>query len=260
MQEMLEEEVKKAKVKEAAKKVREFVVEGQTTKIPHVYPHFELSIRSQSAPKQASLTSSQENPQRFKMQQEAIQTAPAHYSPAPARKPEPKEVSAKDNAFKKKKPAWALTSEQHEQENEAEVDELLAFMDHFDASQYAEDVQVRELMANLHQRVGELKKEDNWKENWEKRLKDRRKKKEEEYLKEKASKTVDDDMIPQNGDNASQLGVMGGSVGSRGEAKTVMSEKTQGTFHLTRIHQKYKREDGGSKPRQGGLEQERKFI
>lgn len=228
-QEMMEEELKRMKVKETSKRARELIEDGQTDKVPQLYPHFDLSIRSHSAPKQMQHVSANQERGQMRIQDEATQTSPINQSPAPIRKPAYQEPQDKA-AFKKKKPAWALTADQHAED---EVDELLNFMDKFDASQYAEDVQVRELMANLEKRVEELKQEDNWKENWEKRLKERRKKKEEEYLKEKASKAVDDDMIPYNGDNTSQIGITGGSMGSRGEARTVMSEKTQGSQRLT---------------------------
>lgn len=225
--EMLEDEVMRVRIKEKSKKTRENIFDGQTDKASKVYPHPDIASRSQSAPKQLQqLSASMENPV-IRHKDEAVQTSPMNYSPAPAKKqaPQPQEPSG---AFKKKKPAWALTAEEHAAEQMDEVDDILNFMDKFDASQFAEDVQVRELLSSLEKRVGELKKEDNWKENWEKRLKERRKKKEEEYLKEKASKAVDDDMIVMNGDNNSQIGINGGSMGSRGEARTVMSERTQG--------------------------------
>ena len=43
-------------------------------------------------------------------------------------------------------------------------------------------------------------------------------------------------MIPINGDNVSQLGMVGGSMGSRGEAKTVISERTQGISISYRVY------------------------
>lgn len=248
LQEMLEDEVRRSRIKENSKKAREFIADGQTMKVGQVYPHFDLSIRSNSAPKQMQYVSaSHESPLRI--QDEATQTTPVSQSPAPIRKQVPPEVPADKAAFKKKKPAWALTAEEHADEQQAEVDDLLAFMDKFDASQFAQDVQVRELIESLEKRVGELKKEDNWKEVWEQRLKEKRRKKEEEYLKEKASRAIDDDMIPHNGDNASRLGIAGGSMGSRGEARTIISEKTQGNEEFTRINPKYKRKDGSTKPR-----------
>lgn len=248
LNEILENEVRRSRIKETSKRARELIADGQTEKVGQVYPHFDLSIRSQSAPKQIHQVSASYDGQ-IRLKDEAVQTSPVNFSPAPIRKQADHDAQPDKAAFKKKKPAWALTAEENAVEEQAEVDDLLNFMDRFDASQFAEDVQVRELLESLEKRVGELKKEDNWKENWEKRLKERRRKKEEEYMKEKASKAVDDDMIPMNGDNTSQLGIAGGSLGSRGEAKTVMSEKTQGNEVFTRIHQKYKGKDGGSNPR-----------
>lgn len=258
LQDMLQDEARRSRIKENSKKAREFIHEGQTDKVPDVYPHFDLSIRSKSAPKEVHhLAASQDHP--IRVMDEGTQTTPGiRQSLAVQRTFEPEPAETK--AFKKKKPAWALTAAEQEDKEQAEVDDLLNFMDRFDASQFAEDVQVRELIANLEKRVGELKKEDNWKENWEKRLKERRKKKEEEYLKEKASKAVDDDMIAYNGDNSSQLGIAGGSLGSRGEAKTVLSEKTQGRLFSFRIDKEYQGKDGSSKPRQRRLEQKCRVL
>lgn len=112
---------------------------------------------------------------------------------------------------KKSKPAWALSANDQKELEDQEADELLEFMDKFDAEKYAQDTQVKEMLQTLKNRVSELKSEDNWKENWEGRLKEKKKRREEEYLREKASKEIDDDMVPQNGDAKSQ----GGSIHSR---------------------------------------------
>lgn len=237
MKEMLEEEIQKTKIKEISKKARQLIKEGHPDEVTKVYPYFEPKQVTDGVHKQTHGTENQyyqsathPSPHRPTID-EGTQTSPANIqssmkpSPAPA-----KEIQAPAKpAFKKKaKPAWALTTAENEAAETQEVDELLNFMDHFDAQQYADDVEVRELMANLKDRVGDLKKETNWKENWETRLKERRRKKEEEYRKEKESRLPDDDMIVVNGDmNQSHVGVMGGSLGSRGDARTVMSEKTQ---------------------------------
>ena len=236
MKEMLEEEIKRTKIKEKSQKARELIKEGHSDQISQVYPYFDPAQVTDGAQHQPSKTYPQPNHQIRQVIQPATIDEGTQTTPAPRRQQhQPTQPTINQNidadkpTFKKKaKPAWAMTAAEHDAVEDKEVDDLLDFMDQFDAQKYAQDVEVREMMANLKDRVGELKKEDNWKENWEKRLKDRRKKREEEYIKEKESKMPDDDMIAMNGDaNGSQIGVMGGSLGSRGEARTVMSERTQ---------------------------------
>lgn len=236
MKEMLEEEIKRTKIKDKSQKARELINEGHPDQISQVYPYFDPSHVTDGLPAQPNKTHPQPNRQPRQASEpqtidEGTQTTPAphRHQHQPTQPSNNQNIETGKPTFKKKaKPTWAMTAAEHDAVEDQEVDDLLNFMDHFDAQQYAQDVEVREMMANLKDRVGELKKEDNWKENWEKRLKDRRKKKEEEYIKEKESKMPDDDMVAMNGDtNGSQIGVMGGSLGSRGEARTVMSERTQ---------------------------------
>ena len=253
MQEMLEEEMKRVRIKENAKKVCELVKMEQAHQIAQkIYPSFEpfnpsrldtgTAEQSKSVPRTLP---SREVAEPLKAPSRSPEHMPnKRTSEAQTTKPEPqKTVDLK----KKEKPAWIKTEAQQEEE---EVDDLLNFMDNFDANKYAEDVQIREMLATLKNRVGELKQEDNWKENWEKRMKDKKKKREEEYLKEKAAKAVDEDNISVNGDNASQLGVGGASIGSRGEARTVLSEKAQGTSCSIRVHKVSQGKDRGSESRQ----------
>lgn len=236
MQELLEDELKRNTVRVIGKKARELIKEGNTEQLNQLYPHFENSFRSQSLPKE----SKPKNLHPELGEQIRQSSVPKKLEPAPLQTNSQNDGMAKPptpqpshQGFKKKqRPAWSMTQAQHEEEEAQEVDELLNFMDQFDPSKYAEDVQVRDMMVNLKDRVDQLKQEDNWKENWEKRLKDKRKKREEDYLKEKAEKTPDDDMIAMNGDNQSQMGILGGSLGSRGDARTILSERTHGTQDL----------------------------
>lgn len=217
MHETLEEELKRVRIKENSKKMREMVKNGDGDKIScTIYPNFEPGIRS-----------------HCKVEENREQTVNMLAHPPAILKREPNDncqldLKKQENELKKKlKTAeWAMSTAEHEKAQDAEVDELLNFMDNFDAKKYSEDLEVKTMMESLKARVTELKKEDNWKENWESRLKDKRKRREEEYLKEKANKLPDDN-VSINGD-ASQLGIMGGSMGSRGDAKTVISDKTQG--------------------------------
>lgn len=246
MKEILEEEIKRNKVKDIGRKAREFIKEGNMEQVSHLYPHFDGSFRSQSLPKESRTNNMQ--PEVLEVQNVRQSSMPKKLEPGfsqnsphyekPSKQPDPQPQPPQQGFKKKQRPAWSMTQTQHEEAEAQEVDELLNFMDQFDPTKYAEDVQVRELMESLKERVDLLKKEDNWKENWEKRLKEKRKKREEEYLKEKSEKAPDDDMIAVNGDNQSQIGVMGGSLGSRGETKTVLSEKTQGTVVLRKNQSK----------------------
>lgn len=217
MQEVLEEEMKRVRVKENALKMCEMVKNGEAEKISkEVYPLFD--------PLKAGKVGGDNLNGNGGREEEVVGKATVR-KVGNSREGLGAEGQKTMDLKKKGKPAWLKTEAQQEEE---EVDDLLNFMDSFDANKYAEDVQIREMLATLKNRVVELKGEDNWKEKWEVRLKEKRKKREEEYIKEKEAKLPDDDMIPMNGDNASQIGIGGNSVGSRGEARTVISERTQG--------------------------------
>lgn len=232
MQEVVEEELKRVRIKEKSKHMRDLVKTDQGNRIPcEVYPLFEPGTKSrcekesqkEALHEQERLTKSVE-PTRKLPEPSPVQTIPK--MPA-SQTPKPEKTDFK----KKEKPAWMLTTAETSAKEDAEVNDLLDFMENFDAEKYAEDVQIRSMIGTLKTRVDELKKEDGWKQRWEERLKEKRKKREEEYLREKAEKEAkDDDMIVQVGDEGSKLGIQGGSVGSRGEARSVQSEKTQGTL------------------------------
>lgn len=254
MQEMLEEEMKRVRIKENAKKVCELVKTEQASLIPQkIYPNFEPfnPLKNQTGAEQSKslprALPSREAAETIKAPSRSPEYIQSKKTPEPNPKLDPPKAA---DLKKKERPAWVKTEAQQEDE---EVDDLLNFMDNFDANKYAEDVQIREMLTTLKKRVGELKQEENWKENWEKRMKEKKKKREEEYLKEKAAK-ADDDMIAVNGDNASQLGVGGASIGSRAEARTVLSEKTQGWYLSSRVHKISQGEDRVPKSRQKRME------
>lgn len=213
--------MKRVRIKENSKKMREMVQKGEGDLIScKIYPMFEPGVKNHCEV--------QEN--RDKSIEKSINVPTGLM-----KKPEPRGachlgLQKQEKEFKKKqKPEWAMSQAEQEKAQDEEISDLLDFMDNFDAKQYAEDIEVKSMMEALKTRVTELKKETNWKENWENRLKEKRRKREEEYLKEKAEKAAqDDDNVAVNGDGASQIGIMGGSLGSRGDAKTVLSERTQG--------------------------------
>lgn len=212
MQQVFEEEIFKVKIKEHAEKKR---LEMKSMASPLNNGH----ERSNSLP----VTHNQEILRVENYDDSNIFAKPRNISPhipsipiskAPQLNPVyettvPNQEKPKDMK-KKSKPAWAMTANDQKELEEEEADELLAFMDKFDAEKYAEDTQVKEMLQSLKNRVSELKSEDNWKENWEGRLKEKKKRREEEYLREKASREIEDDMLPQNGEKS-----QGGSIHSR---------------------------------------------
>ena len=66
---------------------------------------------------------------------------------------------------KRQKPAWAVTEKQLEDEKEAEIDELIDFAYDLDYEKYLEDYEVRQALAIIKDRVTEIKKDQDWKEN-----------------------------------------------------------------------------------------------
>ena len=64
-----------------------------------------------------------------------------------------------------KKPAWATTEKQQEEQKEAEIDDLLEFAYELDYEKYMEDFEVRQALEVIKQRVAEMKKEKDWQED-----------------------------------------------------------------------------------------------
>lgn len=62
----------------------------------------------------------------------------------------------------KKKPAWAKTEQQLKQEEEEEIDDLIEFAYDLDYEKYMEDLEVRQALALIKERVEEIKKDDEW--------------------------------------------------------------------------------------------------
>lgn len=61
----------------------------------------------------------------------------------------------------KKKPAWARTEEENAREEDKQIDELVDFMDNFDAKEFVEDVEVKTILSNLQHKIAELQQEAN---------------------------------------------------------------------------------------------------
>lgn len=89
---------------------------------------------------------------------------------------------------KKAKPAFAMTEAQAEKMEDMECDDLLDFFDNTNYDEYADDLEVRNMMSSIKKRVDELRQEPGWQKKWNERL---------EKIKEKkanAQKVEDDDM------------------------------------------------------------------
>ena len=56
----------------------------------------------------------------------------------------------------KRKPEWAFSSEQREELEDKEAQDLISFMDGLDIEKYKEDVEVRNIISNLKNRIEEL--------------------------------------------------------------------------------------------------------
>lgn len=67
----------------------------------------------------------------------------------------------------RKKPTWALTEKQVEEIKEKDVDNLLDFAYKLDYDKYIEDFEVRQALEVLKDRIQELKKDPNWRENFD---------------------------------------------------------------------------------------------
>lgn len=65
----------------------------------------------------------------------------------------------------KAKPAWAKTEDQLKKEQEDEIDDLIEFAYDLDYEKYMEDLEVRQALALVKERVDEIKKDEKWRQN-----------------------------------------------------------------------------------------------
>ena len=90
----------------------------------------------------------------------------ANQSAVAASKKAPSTTASRKGGNKRvQKPAWAQTEKQAEQEKEAEIDELLEFAYELDYEKYMDDYEVRQALAIIKDRVTEVTKAQDWKEN-----------------------------------------------------------------------------------------------
>ena len=63
------------------------------------------------------------------------------------------------------KPKWALTQEEAENQENKEADELLNFVQSLDYDAFIEDLEVRQALEIVKERIEEIKKDKEWKQN-----------------------------------------------------------------------------------------------
>jgi hypothetical protein len=73
--------------------------------------------------------------------------------------------SQKAKPSKAKRPAWAKTEDQLKKEQDEEIDDLIEFAYDLDYEKYMEDLEVRQALALIKERVDEIKKDDEWRNN-----------------------------------------------------------------------------------------------
>jgi hypothetical protein len=69
----------------------------------------------------------------------------------------------KSRASARPKPQWAVSQKEQEDIEEQDVDELLSFVNDLDYDKYIEDMEVRQALAIIKDRVDEIRKDDEWK-------------------------------------------------------------------------------------------------
>ena len=77
------------------------------------------------------------------------------------------QLSSKNKASKKAdkaKPLWAKTEDQLKQEQDQEIDDLIEFAYDLDYEKYMEDLEVRQALALIKERVDEIKKDNEWRQ------------------------------------------------------------------------------------------------
>jgi hypothetical protein len=78
--------------------------------------------------------------------------------------PKPSAPSSKKPKKGAAKPAWAMTEKQEAAHEEAEIDDLLEFAYELDYEKYMEDLEVRQALAVIKERVKDMKQDQDWKQ------------------------------------------------------------------------------------------------
>jgi hypothetical protein len=117
----------------------------------------EEAALGQSAP---DLEMEFEEEHREAVPEPAKQSMPDTVSQAPSRGSKKSSKKSKGS----KKPAWAMSAKQIEDEKEQEIDDLIEFAYDLDYEKFMEDYEVRQALAIIKDRVNEIKQDDTWKD------------------------------------------------------------------------------------------------
>jgi len=77
----------------------------------------------------------------------------------------PNSIKSSKKSKKSSKPAWAMSEKQNEEAKDDEIDDLLEFAYDLDYDKYMEDFEIRQVFSIIKDRVKEIKKDQDWKEN-----------------------------------------------------------------------------------------------
>ena len=109
----------------------------------------------QTQPKKARLTAA-----NLQKNEDIISASEKDQNRESAKLAMPKPSSAKKGA----KPLWAKTKEELVNEEEEEIDDLIDFAYDLDYEKYIEDLEVRQALALIKDRVDEIKQDVKWKQ------------------------------------------------------------------------------------------------
>lgn len=216
---ILNEELRRLKVKKQAEDMRKMIREGTGQPKP-VFNPSEIRPDSQKRVDISKIKVEDHAGPQPRDQEEMEQVVGAAPLPQPS--------AAKRSILKKKNlPAWAKTAEMQQEEEIEEDDELLNFMDSLDVEKYLEDVEFKSMIDTLKKRVSDLKGEPDWREKWQSRLKEKTEKRRQEYLEERERNKIqrNEGSCDDNDDNISVVGSR--SVFSDA-GRSIASSKTHG--------------------------------
>lgn len=69
----------------------------------------------------------------------------------------------KSRASSRQKPKWALSQKEHEEKEDQDIEDLLGFVRDLDYDKYIEDLEVRQALAIVKERVDEIRQDNEWK-------------------------------------------------------------------------------------------------
>lgn len=213
---ILNEELKRLRVKKQAEDVRKMIREGTGQPMP-VFNPSEIPPESQQRIDVSKIKVEDHTQDQVEENQDMDQVVGA----APVPQSEKKRPKMK----KKNLPAWAKTAEMHQEEEVEEDEELLNFMDSLDVEKYLEDVEFKTMLDTLKKRVSDLKGEPDWREKWQTRLKEKREKRKQEYLEEKEKNRIQRNDAADDDDNIS---VVGNRSVFSDAGRSIASSRTQG--------------------------------